>query len=153
MEKYYDLEINILSCLLQKPELMQRVILEDKHFIKNQRLWKFMKAFYKKFNTFDIPLMYSVCKDKFKLVMYVEWLVDVIPAPSLFQKYQEQLIELYEQTRKEKWIKEKLFELANDLYVGNIELKNYVENINYVFKNAKEIFKGENNEKNKTSME
>lgn len=153
MEKYYDLEINILSCLLQKPELMQRVILEDKHFIKNQRLWKFMKAFYKKFNTFDIPLMYSVCKDKFKLVMYVEWLVDVIPAPSLFQKYQEQLIELYEQTRKEKWIKEKLFELANDLYVGNVELKNYIENINYVFKNAKEIFKGENNEKNKTSME
>ena len=143
MNKYYDLEINILSCLLQKPDLMQKLILEDKHFVKNQRLWKFMKAFYKKFNTFDIPLMYSVCKDKFKLVMYVEWLVDVIPAPSLFEKYQQQLIELYEQTKKEKYIKEKLFELANDLYVGNIELKNYVENINYVFKNAKEIFKGE----------
>lgn len=143
MEKYYDLEINILSCLLQKPELMQKVILEDKHFVKNQRLWKFMKAFYKKFNTFDIPLMYSVCKDKFKLVMYVEWLVDVIPAPSLFDKYQKQLIELYEQTKKEKYIKEKLFELANDLYVGNVELKNYIENINEIFKNTKEIFKRE----------
>ena len=146
MNKYYDLEINILSCLLQKPELMQKLILEDKHFVKNQRLWQFMKAFYKKFNTFDIPLMYSVCKDKFKLVMYFEWLVDVIPAPSLFQKYQEQLIELYEQTRKEKWIKEKLFELANDLYVGNVELKNYIENINDIFKNAKKIFKGEEKE-------
>lgn len=141
MEKYYDLEVNILSCLLQKPELMQKLILEDKHFVKNQRLWKFMKAFYKKFNTFDIPLMYSVCKDKFKLVMYVEWLVDVIPAPSLFEKYQEQLIELYEQTKKEKYIKEKLFELANDLYVGNIELENYVENINDILKKCERNIK------------
>ena len=141
--KYYDLEINILSCLLQKPELMQELILEDKHFVKNQRLWQFMKAFYKKFNTFDIPLMCSVCQDKYKLVMYVEWLVDVIPAPSLFEKYQQQLIELYEQTKKEKWIKEKLFELANDLYVGSVELKEYILKINDIYDNADEIFKSE----------
>lgn len=143
MEKYYDLEINILSCLLQKPELMEKIILEDKHFVKNQRLWQFMKAFYKKFGTFDIPLMYSVCQDKFKLVMYVEWLVDIIPSPSLFEKYQKQMIELYEQKKKEKWIINKIFELANELYVGNVPLDDFILKLDEIYSDANKLFKDE----------
>ena len=53
---YIDLEISILSCLLQKPELMEDTILEDKYFTKHKKIWLFMKAFYKRFNNFDITL-------------------------------------------------------------------------------------------------
>ena len=42
VNKTNDLEKSILSCLLIKPELMEQLILEDKHFIKNQRMWQFM---------------------------------------------------------------------------------------------------------------
>ena len=66
--KIDDLEFSILSCLLIKPELMENVILEDKHFKRTQRMWQFMKSFYKKFKTFDINLMYSICKDKWQIV-------------------------------------------------------------------------------------
>ena len=68
MNKYNDLELSILSCLLQKPSLMNEVILEDKHFIKHQKIWLFMKAFYNRYKTFDIQLMYSICKDKWQIV-------------------------------------------------------------------------------------
>ena len=46
MNKYNDLELSILSCLLQRPELMKNVILEDKHFKKHLNIWIFMKSVY-----------------------------------------------------------------------------------------------------------
>ena len=94
--KIDDLEFAILSCLLIKPELMEKVILEDKHFKRTQRMWQFMKAFYKKFKTFDINLMYSICKDKWQIVEYISLLLELEPTVSAFDKYQKQLIELYE---------------------------------------------------------
>lgn len=127
MNNYYDLEINILSCLLQKPKLMKELILEDKHFIKHQRIWQFMKFFYSKFETFDVVLMFNVCKDRFQLIRYLEWLVDVDPLVNNFRRYQEQLIYLYEQNENDKAKVKLIYELANDLYVGKIDLKEYIE--------------------------
>ena len=87
-----DLEYSVLSCLLIKPELMKELRLEDKHFIKTQRMWQFMKSFYKKFETFDINLMYSICKDKYQIIDNIALLLEFEPAPSLFNEYQKQLI-------------------------------------------------------------
>ena len=64
MNKYNDLEISLLSCILIKPELMEEVVLDDKYFVKTKRIWLFMKSFYKKFGTFDLTLMCSVVKEK-----------------------------------------------------------------------------------------
>ena len=135
MQKYYDLEINILSCLLQRPELMKDVILEDKHFIKHNRLWQFMKAFYSKFETFDIMLMYNICKNKYEIIKYIEWLVEVEPAPSKFNLYQTQLIELYHEKEIEKTIINKVYELSNELYVRKINLQQFKTEIDKLFKN------------------
>lgn len=125
MQQYYDLEINILSCLLQKPKLMQQVKLEDKYFIKHNRLWQFMKAFYARYGTFDLILMYNTCKDKYQLIRYIEWLVDVEPIPDHFSKYQDQLIELYNQKKNEKAIVNYIYELANKLLVGSMTLTEF----------------------------
>lgn len=144
MKEYYNLETNILSCLIQKPELMDKLILEDKHFIKTQRLWQFMKAFYNKFHTFDLVLMFSVCKDKYKLMDYFEWLVDSYPPiESHFEKMQQQLILLFEESKRDKWIINKIFELSNQLYVRNIELNDFLVKVNETFDKADEIFKEE----------
>ena len=138
---YTDLEISILSCLLQKPELMENTILEDKYFVKHKKIWLFMKAFYNKFKNFDITLMLSISKNKYRMSEYICWLVEQEPAPSLFKQYEKQLIDLYNETKKDKWIIEKVYELANDLYVRNIKTNEYIEKINDIYKKADEIFK------------
>lgn len=141
MNEIKDLEINVLSCLLIKPELMKDLVLKDEHFQKHQRLWQFMKAFYNKFQTFDVQLMYSVCIDKWHIVNYITMLIDVEPNCNNFRKYQERLIELYDETKKEKWIIEKIYKLANELYVRSINVETFKNKTDEIFKNAEEIFK------------
>lgn len=140
MEKYIDLEVSILSCLLQRPQLMENTILEDKYFIKNKKIWSFMKAFYKKFKNFDFTLMMSISKNKNMMVEYICWLVEQEPAPSLFKEYEKQLINLYNETKKEKWIIEKIYDLSNELYVRNIKVDEFQNKIKEIYENAEKIF-------------
>lgn len=125
MNKYTDLELNVLSCLLIKPELMEKLRLEDKHFVKQQRLWQFMKSFYSKFKTFDSALMISVCQDKFQIIEYIMWLLELNPTPSNFEKYQERLIEMYEEEQQDKIKIQKIYNLSNELYVHKINLDDF----------------------------
>ena len=143
MNKTSDLEKSILSCLLQKPELMGEVILEDKYFVRTQRMWQFMKAFYKMFGTFDINLMYSVCKDKWQIVEYMSMLLDFEPIISNFGLYQKQLLELYEETKKDKYIIEKVYELANSLLVRNISTSDFRNKVDEIYLQADKIFEKE----------
>ncbi len=137
MKRYDNLEMRILSCLLIKPDLMKDIIVEDKHFRAYSRLWKFMKAFYKKFGTFDCELMYSVCKDKYQIIKYLEFLLDLEPSTRNFNKYQKQLIEQYEENEKDKMIIEKVYEWANELYVRNISTDRFKELIDRLYKEVK----------------
>ena len=138
---YVDLEISILSCLLQRPELMEDTILKDMYFVKHKKIWLFMKAFYKRFKNFDITLMMFISKNKYRMSEYICWLIDQEPAPSLFKQYEKQLIDLYNEKQKEKWIIEKAYELANDLYVRNIKIEEYIDKIKEIYNNADKIFK------------
>ena len=141
MDKIGNLELNIMSCLLINPELMDKIELEDKYFVKHQRLWLFMKSFYKKFKTFDPQLMYSVCKDKWHIVEYMVRLVEIDPAISNFELYQKQLVEEYNQSKKDRWIINKVYQLTNDLYVGNVKIETFREDVENIFNNANKIFK------------
>ena len=126
----YNLELNILSCLLQRPELMNDFILSDKHFVKFYRLWMFMKTYYNKYHNFDLVMMASLCKDKYHIIEYLTMIVETEPAPSRFKEYQQQLIKLHEESEKEKRLIEELFELANKLYVRDLSLEKYKEAVN-----------------------
>lgn len=138
MKDYYDLEKTVISCLFEEPKLMERLELEDKHFIRYQRLWVFMKSFYKKFKTFDMELMKSVCQrnKRSELVNYICKTFDNDGHYVRFDLYQRQLKELYEEKVEEKIIIEKIFELANDLYVKNIDLKKFFEEISKYTRNS-----------------
>lgn len=143
MEEYYDLEINILSCIVQNPKLMEEVILDDKYFIKCKKLWLFIKAVYQKFGDLDLNIMYSIIKNKYKFMEYITWLVDVEPNLSNFNKYQQQLIELFNENKKDKYIREKVYELANNLFVKNISIDDFRCRVDKIYDNADVLFKGE----------
>ena len=143
MNKYNDLELSILSILLQKPELMNEVILDDKYFVKYKKIWLFMKAFYNKFHNFDFNLMLSVSKDKYRMMEYIIWIIEKEPNICLFKEYQEQLINLYEESKKDKYIIDKVYELANDLFVRNIEVSEFRNKVDKIYENADEIFKND----------
>lgn len=132
-----DLELNVMSCLLIKPELMENIKLEDKHFQKHQRLWKFMKAFYEKFKTFDVQLMYSVCKDKWHIVHYMQMLVMLEPTYTNFDLYQKQIIEQYEENEKDKILIDVIYELANKLYVRKISTSEFKQKIDEYYQKIK----------------
>lgn len=125
MERYYDLEISILSCILQKPDLMKETRLEDKYFVKHKKLWLFMKAFYQKFGTIDLTLMYQIIRNKYQYMEYLTWMIEVEPSVSKFKMYEDELIKLYEQKKKEKEIINEIFKMANDLLIGNIGLESF----------------------------
>lgn len=141
MNKYYDLEMSILSCLLLKPELINNIKLEDKHFIKHKRLWLFMKSFYKKFGMFDINLMGSVADNKYQFIEYIQMLLEIEIHPCHFEEYEKQLIDLYEENKKDKYIIEEVYKLANDLFVRNITTNDFKYKVVAIYRNADEIFK------------
>ena len=141
MKEYYDLELNILSCLLQRPELMKKCKLEDKHFAKTKRFWIFMKSFYKRFGNFDIVLMTKISKNSYLTMDYIEMLLDLEPAPSRFDEYQNLLIEMYEEKKKDKYIIEQIFTSANELYLRNINVKEFKEKCERTYKIADELYK------------
>lgn len=141
--KYNDLELSILCCFLQKPKLLENTKLEEKHFIKHKKIFIFLKAVYKKFNSLDINIMYSISKDKYKVIEHIVWISQYCAFTSLYQTYEQQLINLYEETKKNKYIIEKIYELANDLYVRNLEVNEFRNKIEKVYNDADEIFKNE----------
>ena len=144
MKKYNDLELSILSCLVLKPELMKKVKFEDKHIVKYQRLWQFLKSFYEKFGNFDPILMFDICSDNWNLVAFVLRLTDLELNANNFEIYQNRLIESYNELKKEKWIIEKVYKLANNLYVRNININEFRNEVDKIYENAETIFKDEN---------
>ena len=129
MNNYNNLEMSILSCILLKPELMNEIIFEDKHIVSRQRLWQFMKSFYERYKTFDIQLMYSICKDKWQIVENIVQLLEYEPSPSLFNTYQKQLIDLYNEGKENKIKIDKVYKLANELYVRKITIEDFKKEV------------------------
>ena len=141
MNKYDDLELSILGCFLQKPKLLETTKLEDKHFKKHYKIFMFFKSVYKKFGSLDLNIMYSISKNKYRIIEYIVWISQYYGFPSLYETYEKQLIELYEENEKDKWIIEKVYELANDLLVRNISTNDFKSKVNEIYENAEKIFK------------
>ena len=91
-----------------------------------------MKAFYNRYKTFDIQLMYSICKDKWQIVQNIIQLLEYEPSPSLFDTYQKQLIDLYNEGKENKIKIDKVYKLANELYVRKITIEEFKKGINEV---------------------
>ena len=140
----YDLETNILACLLLEPDLMKKLKFEDKHFTKRQRLWQFMKAFYDKYQTFDPVLMYNACKNKYSIMTHLEALLDTPALPAMFDVYQEELIEEYNQSEIDKAYISQVYENATNLLVGSITIDDFEVRLAKLSKGRNEYIEGKN---------
>lgn len=136
MYNYGELELSILCCFWLKPELLETTKLNEKHFINNKKIFILFQSFYKKFGNLNIESMCSLVNDNYKLMDYMKIIIEREPTISHFQKYESLLIELYEESEQEKWLREKVFELANDFYMKNINSKQFKEQIDNLYKNV-----------------
>ena len=133
MYDYKELELLVLSCMWIEPKLLETTKLEEKHFVNNKKIFIFLKSFYKKFGFFDNELACKMSKDRYKYNFYMKVLANIEPTISHFEKYESLLIELYNESEEEKWLREKSFELANDFYLKNINYKQFKEQIDTLY--------------------
>ena len=141
MYNYGKLEQLVLSTILLKPELIEDKRLEDKYFISSKRIWSFMKAFYKKFGNFDFETMCLAASNKYKIMMYITELMELEPVSTRFDEYLNLMIELYNEEKKEKWLRNRVYDLATEFYLKTIDLKTFNDSLNRLYKNSEEIFK------------
>ena len=141
MYNYGELELSILCCFWLKPSLLETTKLEEKYFINNKKIFVLFQSFYKKFGNLNIESMCSLVSDNYKLMDYMKVIIEREPTISHFEKYEDLLIELYNESKTEKWLREKTFELANDLYMKNITCKQFKEQFDNFYNNAEEICK------------
>ena len=130
-----DLEENILSCLLQKPELMKELILTEDDFYKRKRLFKYFKAFYDIYGTIDYVLMCHKCKkgNVYELRKAFDNLILLcFPTTKNFKLYQEELLKYnkeHQKELKEQQQKNEILNLSLKLSRKEITLKEYFEEI------------------------
>ncbi len=136
MNKYTDLEMSIISCFLQQPDLIKKIDGKEKYFIKHKKLILFLKAIYNKFGCFDINLMCNACKNEYKLMDYIVWLVQLEPIPSHIDLYIHELEELRVELKKDKWIREKIYYLASKLLIKSIDINDFNIELQEIYKNS-----------------
>lgn len=143
MYDYVEIELSLLSCFWLNPKLLEKTKLEEKHFIHYKRLFVLFQSFYKKFGNLNIELVCNVVKDQYKLMRYIKDIVEKEPLPNRFDMYQDLLLELYNESKEEKYLREKTYALATDLYMKNITSKEFKERIDNLYTHAKEICKND----------
>ena len=127
--KQYDVENNLISCILQKPSLINEMFIDLNCFRSdlNKRMIMFFKDFYNKNKNLDISLMVEEMKteeQKNRFINYYVEMIDVTPSPSFFYEYQQKMIDIY----KDNLIKQEIGRYIKK----NIELDELVENINNI---------------------
>ena len=153
MYNYGELELRILSCFWLKPELLETTKLENKHFKNNEKIFVLFKSFYEKFDNLNIETVCSLVNDRYKFMSYMKIFKDGIllyeiisqlePTGSQYDKYESLLLELYNESEREKWLREKTFELANELYLKNITCEQFKEQFGALYIKSKEIYKND----------
>lgn len=137
--KINDYEESILSCLLQKPDLMNELIVSENDFYKYRRIFRYFKLFYETFNCLDLVLMVNKIKtdNRHILVEVYDKLIDFEPTPSCFRLYQEGLIKY----NKEYLQKQKKEKAENDIIELTLKLSNKQIILDEYFKKIEEIKK------------
>ena len=139
--KYDDLEMTVLCCLFLHPEFMEETILEEKYFKTKSAVWIYMKSFYERFKTFDLALMLSMSKKKNNILKTIMALMDYDPVSSNFKLYEQRLVEKYQESEQDDWMREKALEIATDYYFKKITKEEFENKILGLSKMADELFK------------
>lgn len=138
-EKQKNMELNIMCCVLMRPELMEQIEIEDREFTNFKRLWRFLKTFYNKFETFDIELMASVCNDKYQIIEYVQMILERQATTVNFKKYQKALLDLNHKKKLEDFFTDKAYEYVFELGTSTITSDEFIEKINELYEKIQKL--------------
>lgn len=127
--KQYDVEYQIISCIFQKPKLIEELFVDLECFKEsyNKRIIIFLKKFYEKNKNLDISLIINDLPNENAKNTFINYYTEIItlePTPSLFYEYQQKLIDIY----KDNLIKQQI----NKYIKKEFELDELVENINKI---------------------
>ena len=158
MSNNYNLEDYIISCILQKNDLINELYVDDIVFQNSEvrTVLGFFRNFYRKNKHLNFELMISSIENpesQKKLIDFIMKRFDIVSAPSLFYEYQEQLQENYKNSLIEKLIDDYKFKKIskNELLeqIFEIQNKNFIVSNNYKKITPKEMLsKIRNQEKN-----
>ena len=120
--KQYSLEESLISCILQRHNLINELFIDLEVFKNplNKRMVMFFKRVYEKYKSLEITLLFNELQDEKQrniLIDYYTNLINLEPAPSLFYDYQEQLLNQF----KDNKIRQEINRLAKMKLI----LKNY----------------------------
>ena len=138
---YGEMEETVLACLLLKPKLVEKLKIDEKYFKKYGYILTFFKNFYAKYHNLDVAIMFSVIKDTSEITLMdaITYLCSIFVLRSHFEEYQNRLIEMYKISKKENWLRGKIYEKVTKLYLSEIGTKKFMDDINYLIKRANEI--------------
>ena len=145
--KQYDIENNIISCILLKENLINELFVDMKCFKNsyNKRILLILKKHYDLYKKFDLSLMLQEFDNDYDKNFFINYYVDIIDlniTPSLFYEYQQKLIDIY----KDDLIKQEIVKYSKK----KIEMEELVENINKISSEAMVI--KQNNKKTPEEM-
>lgn len=144
--KKYEIENNLICCILLKNELINELFISLSCFKSNynRRVILFLKKMFEKYKKFDISLLLTELEDKEKDKFLNYWveILELEPTPSLFYEYQQKLIDEY----KDELIKNQI----NKYTRKELELDLLIENINKI--NNEVMVIKQNNKKNPDEM-
>ena len=145
--KQYDIENNIISCILLKENLINELFVDMKCFKNsyNKRILLILKKHYDLYKKFDLSLMLQEFDNDYDKNFFINYYVDIIDlniTPSLFYEYQQKLIDIY----KDDLIKQEIVKYSKK----QIEMEELVENINKISSEAMVI--KQNNKKTPEEM-
>ena len=140
-ETYGEMEESILACILIDPTLIEKLRVDERHFKKFDYILTFFKSFYEKYNNLDISIMFTIVKNSSEMTLMdaITYLLDIFVLPSHFEEYQDRLIDIYKKSKKEEWLRKKIYEKATKLYVGKITVKQFNNEIKRLYEQAEKI--------------
>ena len=132
-----DLELSIISCILQKPKLIDELYIETSMFRKdiNREMVIYLKNFYKKNKNLDFTLLYNSTSDvdfAGKLIDFCTNAITIEATTAHFNEYQEKFIIKYKEN--------KIRELINSYVIDKkINIDELIKQINQVNDSTLEI--------------
>ena len=140
--KQYDIENALISCILQRNNLINELYVDASVFKneENKKWLLFLKRMYAEFKSLDFTLLTNEIKDEKDQMRFISYFTEMIvlePAPSLFYEYQEQLINKY----KDDKIKERVEYYKNNRITSDdlIEEINKIQNECLVVKQRNKV--------------
>ena len=128
-EKRQNLEDSLISCILQKNELINELYIDNVVFKNhyNAKCIDFFKKIYKEHRILDITLMlakFRTKEQKQQMFEYYRERINYIPSVNMFYKYQEELQEVHKNEEIEK--------VVDDFKSGKIEKDSLISSINEI---------------------